>query len=83
MEQQLRTILDETAGLSVPASEIGEDQDLFALGLTSFATVTVMLAIEDGFDIEFPDQLLNRTTFRTVGTLMGAIRELHGDGLAA
>ena len=32
------------------------DDDLYLLGLTSHATVNVMLALEDEFEIEFPEQ---------------------------
>ncbi|WP_380786282.1 acyl carrier protein [Sphingomonas sp. R86521] len=83
MEDQLRGILEDVGGLAVPVATVGSDQDLFAAGLTSFATVTVMLGIEEAFDVEFPDALLNRATFRTIDTLVAAIAKLQGDSLAA
>ena len=83
MDQQLRTILDEVGGLSRPAAGLGPHDDLFVAGLTSFATVGVMLAIEDEFDIAFPDALLVRATFRSIASLSGAIMGLQDHAHAA
>ena len=83
MEEQLRVILGEVGGLALPIGEIATDQDLFAAGLTSFATVSVMLAIEEEFDVEFPDTLLKRDTFRSIAALTAVIAGLKGDTVAA
>ncbi len=42
-----------------------------------------MLAIEEDFEVEFPDSLLNRATFQTIDTLLAAISGLKGDRVAA
>lgn len=78
MEETLREILGETANLSVPVTTIGSGDDLFAAGLTSFATVSVMLAVESAFDVEFPDSLLVRSTFTSIHSLMAAVDSLKG-----
>lgn len=83
MEEQLRDILGDVGGLAVPVAGIAADQDLFAAGLTSFATVTVMLAVEGAFDVEFPDALLNRSTFRSIDALRIVVAKLQADRLAA
>lgn len=83
MEEQLRDILGDVGGLVVPVTGIATDQDLFAAGLTSFATVTVMLAIEGAFDVEFPDEALNRATFRSIDSLRTVIAGLQGERHAA
>jgi len=83
MEEQLRVILDEVGGLAAPIGDIATDQDLFAAGLTSFATVSVMLAIEEEFAVEFPDSLLKRDTFRSIAALLAVIAALKDDTLAA
>ncbi|MES3152079.1 acyl carrier protein [Sphingomonas faeni] len=83
MEEQLRKILGDVGGLAVPAAGLTSDQDLFEAGLTSFATVTVMLAIEEAFEVEFPDDLLNRATFRSLSSLRRVIASLQGDDHAA
>lgn len=76
MEQQLRTILAEVGGLKRPVEGLSLNDDLFAAGLTSFATVGVMLAIEDAFDVAIPDALLTRATFRSIASLQAAIAPL-------
>ena len=83
MEAQLRAILDEVGGLSVAADTLGLRDDLFAAGLTSFATVGVMLAIEDAFDVAFPDSLLVRATFTSIASLEAAIAGVQGHARAA
>ena len=71
-EPVLRALLQE-----VRVAAPGLDGDLAAAGLTSLATVDLMLAIEDRFGIEFPEQLLNRRTFATLGSLVAAVRSLR------
>lgn len=74
----LRTILVKHGKLSVDARGIGIHDSLYAAGLTSHASVNVMLAIEDDFDIEFPERLLKRGTFESLGNLSDALAELLG-----
>ncbi len=70
--------LDAHAKLPVPAATLGPDDDIFAAGMTSHASVNVMLALEDAFDIEFPDRLLTKQTFCTVTSILGAVAEVQG-----
>jgi acyl carrier protein len=74
---KLREIFRDHGKLSVDAMTLPEDADLFGAGLTSFATIQVMLAIEDGFDVEIPDDRLNRKTFSSLRELDGVIRSLR------
>jgi acyl carrier protein len=74
----VRLIVARHGNLAVGAESIGEHSDLYLLGLTSLATVNVMLALENHFDIEFPDTKLGRATFSSVGTLAEAVSELKG-----
>lgn len=83
MKDQIRAILDEVGGLACPASDVGDRDDLFVKGLSSFATVGVMLAIEDEFEVSFPDSLLVRATFTSIDALATAIAGLKGQTLAA
>lgn len=68
----------------LPADPAGlaEDANLFQAGLTSHASVNVMLGLEDAFDLEFPDHLLKRSVFETIGAIRAAIDEIRS-GLAA
>jgi acyl carrier protein len=76
----IRTVLREHARLPVDIDTLGDDADLFAAGMTSHASVNLMLALEDAFDIEFPDRMLTRGVFDSVSAIAGAIAELSGDG---
>lgn len=75
-EQAIRKVLDEHAKLSVDATDLDLAADLYELGLTSHASVNVMLALEDTFDIEFPDELLRKSTFASVDSIRSALTEL-------
>ena len=59
---------------------LNPDADLYQAGLTSHASVNVMLGLEGLFDIEFPDQMLNRSVFSSVQAIRSALLEL---GVAA
>jgi acyl carrier protein len=78
----VREILGEVGGLGTPADRLSDDADLFAAGLTSFATVNVMLAIEERFDLEFPDRLLRRDSFRSIAALAAVIEQLRAEAAA-
>ncbi|MBM7459080.1 acyl carrier protein [Rhodococcus coprophilus] len=75
-EQAIRKVLDEHAKLSVDATDLDLAADLYELGLTSHASVNVMLALEDTFDVEFPDELLRKSTFASVDSIRSALTEL-------
>ena len=71
--QRTRTIIAEVGGLGDGLESLADDGDLYEAGLTSRASVSVMLALEDDFDIEFPDSMLNRHTFQTIAAIRDAI----------
>jgi len=83
VKDQIRAILDEVGGLACPASDVGDRDDLFVKGLSSFATVGVMLAIEEEFDVAFPDCLLVRATFSSIEALDAAVASLKDQTRAA
>jgi acyl carrier protein len=74
---EIRRVLREHARLPVDADAISADADLFAAGMTSHASVNVMLALEDAFDVEFPDRMLRRSVFESVAAISSAINELQ------
>ncbi len=83
MEDQLRDILRRFGRLSVDAGALGKNDDLFDAGLSSLATVNIMLAVEEAFDVEFPDQLLTRRSFQSISTLEGVVTGLKLSTLAS
>jgi acyl carrier protein len=76
LDTTIRTVLEQHGRLSVPPSSLRDDDDLYERGLSSHASVNVMLGLEDAFDVEFPDSLLRRDTFRSVAGIRGALESL-------
>ncbi|PZM09663.1 acyl carrier protein [Rhizobium tubonense] len=69
MNETIRGLLGKFGGLPVAVDQIADEADLYAAGLSSFASVQLMLGIEDAFDIEFPDNLLNRKSFASIAAI--------------
>jgi acyl carrier protein len=73
----VRAVLDEYARLPVGTASLKDDDDLYQAGMTSHASVNVMLALEDAFDVEFPDHLLKRSVFESVASIAEAVDSLR------
>ncbi len=78
VKEQIRTVVSEHARLSVPIEELGDDSDLFQAGMTSHASVSLMLALEETFEVEFPEALIRKSTFQSVTSIEHALLELGG-----
>ncbi len=76
IQSRVRSVLKSAGGLQVDVEALPDDADLYAAGLNSHATVNLMLALEDAFDIELPDRLLRRTTFSSVSAITAALAEV-------
>jgi acyl carrier protein len=76
-EALVREIVARHARLSVPIDQLDDVSDLHSAGLTSLATVGLMLALEERFEIEFPDALLSRKTFGSIDALVTAVDTLR------
>jgi acyl carrier protein len=76
LRSQILSVLKEHGRFAADPGEIADDVDLYQLGMTSHASVRVMLALESTFDIEFPDRMLTRTVFESVSAIGTAIEEL-------
>ena len=72
----IRAIVGTHGKLSVDLDTVGDEDDLVELGMTSHATVNVMLALEDEFDFEFPDELLTKETFESVAAMLAVVSSL-------
>lgn len=78
MTAQIREVLAEHGKLAVDIGDLADDDDLYQAGLTSHASVNVMLAVEDAFDLEFPEHMLRKKTFESVAAIQRAVDELSG-----
>ena len=73
---KIREILTQHGRLTDSVDNLQDDSDLYNAGLTSLATVGLMLALEDEFDVEFPDSMLSRKTFSSIETIADTVEEL-------
>ncbi|MBP1852037.1 acyl carrier protein [Rhizobium halophytocola] len=79
MNDTIRALLAKLGGLPVSVDTLNDDSDLYAAGLSSFASVQLMLGIEEAFDIEFPDHLLNRKSFASIGAIERTVQAITTD----
>ena len=79
MTEEIRAILGTTGWLQTDVGTLSDDADLYAAGLTSLASVNLMLALEEKFDLEFPERMLRRKTFESIAAIRSAIGELVGE----
>ena len=77
LAEEIRRVLRDHARLPVDVDSLDDQADLFRAGMSSHASVNVMLALEDAFDIEFPDSMLKRSVFESVGGIATAVEELR------
>ena len=79
MNEKIRQAIAEHARIPADLATINDGDDLYQAGMTSQASVNVMLALEDAFDIEFPDRMLTRSVFQSVDSIRAALLELESD----
>jgi acyl carrier protein len=73
---KIRKILKLHGRLSKDVEALPDGADLYQAGMTSHASVNVMLALEAEFEIEFPDHMLRRDVFASMVAMSLAIQEL-------
>lgn len=76
LDTRIRSILRDHGHLNKDVTQLAADADLYQSGMTSHASVNVMLALEGAFDIEFPDHMLKRNVFGTIQSIRAAVSEL-------
>lgn len=74
--ERVQSVIVNYAELGDKAVALSPDDDLFALGMSSRASVGVMLGLESEFDIEFPDAMLRRDVFESIRSISQAISGL-------
>jgi acyl carrier protein len=76
MKDRIRQVINEHGHLSVDPGTLADDADLYQAGMTSHASVNVMIALEDTFDVEFLDSMLKRSVFESVDSIAQALTEV-------
>ena len=83
MIEDIRKIIIKHCNLPVNMTALPESADLYAAGLSSFASVQLMLALEHHFDVTFPLHLQSRKTFASIAAIELALNEILPDRKAA
>ena len=78
MQEIVRRLLEEHGRLHSPVAGLSSDADLYDAGLTPFAAIRVMLALEEQFEIEFPVRMLCRQSFASIDAIAACLVELVG-----
>lgn len=76
MIDRIRALLSDHPMIPLDFSALSDDANLYDAGLTSFASVQMMLALEEEFDIEFPEAMLTRRTFSSLASIADAVSQL-------
>ena len=77
MADEIRQIIKDHGRLPIEVDQLAANADLYQAGMTSHASVNVMLALEDHFDVEFPDRMLTPSVFESIASIEAAIAELR------
>jgi acyl carrier protein len=75
-ESTIRQVVAEHGRLAVDVATLDDHASLYAAGLTSHASVNVMLALEDAFEVVVPERFQRRSTFETFASLLVALDSL-------
>lgn len=76
MIEMIRRLLQEHGRLHSPVEGLSADADLYDAGLTPFAAIRTMLALEDVFDVEFPVDMLRRQSFVSINAIAACLAKL-------
>jgi acyl carrier protein len=76
LKERIRQVIEAHGHLSVDPAALADDADLYQAGMTSHASVNVMIALEDTFDVEFLDSMLKRSVFESVDSIAQALTEV-------
>ncbi len=76
LTNRIREVIGQHANLLRDVSSLADTDDLYAAGMTSHASVTVMLACEDEWDVEFPQKMLSKSTFSSISAIAAAVSSL-------
>jgi acyl carrier protein len=75
MEERIRSVVAIHGRLVIPIEELSDRCDLYDAGLTSHASVNLMIGLEQEFRTTFPDRLLCRGTFESLSAIRDALTE--------
>ena len=73
LKDRIRNIVKDNVRIGVPFNSLDDATPLYQAGMTSYASVQLMLALENEFSLEFPDVMLSRDVFESIDSIANAI----------
>jgi acyl carrier protein len=77
MRDRIRQIVKDNCWLGQKFDIVDDATNLYQAGMTSYASVVLMIALENEFELEFPDGMLSRSVFESIDAIAGAIESLQ------
>jgi acyl carrier protein len=81
-EDTVRQLVERQLNLAVHGYQLGPDDSLWDMGMTSLTCLGLLLSIEDSFHVELPEELLQESTFRSLSTIVDAVESVRGESPA-
>jgi acyl carrier protein len=82
VEDDIRQIIAKHGRITGDAGALSREEDLYEAGMTSHASVSVMLALEDRFKVDFPERMLDPAVFASIASISAALAELRAPARA-
>jgi acyl carrier protein len=79
IQQDIRRVLELHGRIASGVASLRDNDNLFNAGLTSLASVDVLMALEDTFEITFPDHMMQRKTFESIAAIAAAVESLKAE----
>lgn len=76
IQEKILEIINDT--IENPVSENQVDEDLSLLGMDSLKFISIVVTLEENFDMEVPDEYLLMTELNTVRKLVKVVSETLG-----
>jgi acyl carrier protein len=72
----IQHLIGQEAHLAIPAAQLTPGANLYQLGLTSYDAVRLLIAIEREFQVEFPEDALDRKALSSIEAIALAVLSL-------
>jgi acyl carrier protein len=69
----IQTLIDQETRLAIPAAHLTPRADLYALGLSAFDAIRLLVAVERAFGVELPRDMLKRETAASIESIGRAL----------
>ncbi|MBJ7459886.1 MAG: hypothetical protein JHD02_11895 [Thermoleophilaceae bacterium] len=74
LTSRIRDLIAENSEIGM-TDAIADDDDLFVAGLQSLDCVRILVAVEDEFEIELPNDKIERSIFASISNLTTLVAE--------